>query len=60
VVTILPARLSITRAQENDGSPSISTMQAPHCPVPQPNRVPRNPSSPRSTSSSGLLPSLTT
>ena len=45
VVTLFPARLSIARAQENEGSPSISTMQAPHCSVPQPNRLPRSPSS---------------
>ena len=41
VVTALPATVATSRAHEYDGSPSISTMQAPHCSVPQPNRLPR-------------------
>ena len=55
VMTLLPATVAISRAHANAGSPSISTMQAPHCSVPQPNRLPRNPSSSRSTDSSGVV-----
>ena len=59
-MTLLPATVATSRAHANAGSPSISTMQAPHCSVPQPNRLPRNPSSSRSTDNSGVVASLST
>src|SRR5947207_9757635 len=56
----LPATVVTSREQEYSGLPSISTMQAPHCSVPQPNLVPRRLSSSRSTDSSGAVPSALT
>ena len=41
--------------QESTGSPSISTVQAPHSPSPQPSLVPVRPSGPRSRSSSRAI-----
>ena len=35
-------------------------MQAPHCSVPQPNRLPRSASSSRSTANNGFVPSVST
>src|SRR3989442_8067320 len=49
VVTDLPATPDTGIRQENMRSPSICTMQAPHWPAPQPNLVPVNFSSSRST-----------
>ena len=40
--------------QERTGLPSICTVQAPHCAMPQPNFVPVMPSMSRSTHSSGM------
>ena len=60
VVTVLPATVATSREQEYSGLPSISTMQAPHCSVPQPNLLPRRSSSSRSTESSGVVPSMLT
>jgi hypothetical protein len=40
------------------GRPSIWTVQAPHCAMPQPNFVPRSLSSSRSTHSKGVSASL--
>src|SRR4029079_7386733 len=60
VVTALPATVDISREQEYSGLPSIRTMQAPHCSVPQPNLEPRRLSSSRSTDSSGGVPSVLT
>src|ERR1043165_399669 len=57
VVTVLPATVAASREQEYSGLPSISTMQAPHCSVPQPNLLPRSASSSRSTLSNGVVPS---
>ena len=37
VVMVLPSTVAASREQEYSGLPSISTMQAPHCSVPQPN-----------------------
>src|SRR5690349_2242240 len=53
----LPATVPASREQEHSGLPSISTMHAPHCSVPQPNLVPRRPRWSRSTVSSGTVPS---
>src|SRR4029079_7297806 len=52
--------MAASREQEYSGLPSISTMQAPHCPVPQPNLLPRKSRSSRSTESSGAVPSMLT
>ena len=41
MVMDLPATVATSREQEYSGLPSISTMQAPHCSVPQPNLLPR-------------------
>ena len=60
VVTVRPATVAISRVQECCGLPSISTMQEPHCSVPQPNLVPRSASSSRSTDNSGVVPSVST
>src|SRR6516164_7682774 len=40
--------------QDRTGLPSICTVQAPHCAMPQPNLVPVIPSTSRSTQSSGV------
>src|SRR5258705_1168510 len=55
-----PAMVAASREQEYSGLPSISTMQAPHCSVPQPNFAPRRPRSSRNTVSSGTVPSHAT
>src|ERR1019366_8865918 len=43
--------------QDRMGTPSTSTVQAPHCPSPHPNLVPVSPRSSRSTFKSGSSPS---
>src|SRR6266478_7553198 len=40
--------------QERTASPSICTVQAPHCAIPQPNFVPVSPKTSRSTHSKGM------
>src|SRR5260221_10614152 len=40
--------------QERTASPSICTVQAPHCAIPQPNFVPVRPKTSRSTHSKGM------
>jgi len=52
--------VAASREHEYSGLPSISTMQAPHCSVPQPNLDPRKFNSSRSTESSGAAPSAAT
>jgi co-chaperonin GroES (HSP10) len=48
--------LSIGVTQERVGAPSTCTVQAPHNVIPQPNFVPVNPSTSRSTQSNGVSP----
>src|SRR4051812_23860131 len=57
---VRPVTVAASREQENSGLPSISTMQAPHCSVPQPNLVPRRSKWSCSTVSSGTVPSQVT
>ena len=46
--------------QDRTGTSPISTVQAPQNAAPQPNLVPKSPSSSRSTQSSGVSPSTST
>src|SRR2546428_2126246 len=54
VVTDLPCTLDTGVRQENVRPPSMCTMQAPHCPAPQPYLVPVSLSSSRSTHRRGV------
>src|SRR6202012_5288648 len=55
MVVIVRSRIAPTGSmQERTGLPSICTVQAPHCAMPQPNLVPVMPSRSRKTQSSGM------
>src|SRR5882724_8716592 len=54
VVTFLPATADTGVEQERTGCPSICTVHAPHCAIPQPNLVPVRWSESRSTHRRGV------
>src|ERR1700730_4956231 len=55
MVVTARSRTALTGSmQERTGLPSICTVQAPHCAMPQPNFVPVKPSTSRRTQSSGM------
>src|SRR3954469_15862941 len=54
VTIFLPAAALAGNEQERVATPSICTVQAPHCAMPQPYLVPVMPSVSRSTQSSGV------
>jgi hypothetical protein len=56
VVTSAPSTWATGIRHEQTGSPSTSTVHAPHSPSPQPSFVPVSPRSSRSTSSKRLRP----
>src|SRR6185369_15734135 len=60
VTTRLPATLDTASTHERTGSPSTSTVHAPHCPTPQPYFGPLTSSSSRSTHRSGISGSTST
>jgi hypothetical protein len=60
VTTSLPSAAHAGVSQAGMETPSTSTWQAPHSPLPQPKRVPFSPQAWRSTSSSDALPSAST
>ena len=55
VVMFFPATPDTGVEQARTGSPSTSTVQAPHSAMPQPNFVPTRPRESRSTHSSGVF-----
>ena len=58
VVTFAPLSAPIGTEQERIGLPSICTVQAPHCAIPQPNFVPVRPTMLRNAQSSGVSGSI--
>ena len=60
MVVTAPATFPAATAQERVATPSISTVQAPQTPIPQPYLVPVRPSSSRKTQSSGIASSTST
>src|SRR5437879_13883202 len=54
VVTSFPAARDTAATQDRTASPSICTVQAPHCAMPQPYFVPVRPIVSRSTHNSGV------
>src|SRR5450631_1939744 len=60
VVIFLPATAETGVMHERCGCPSITTVQAPHRPMPQPNFVPVRPSVSRRTQSNGMAGTAST
>ena len=60
VVIFAPSSAPIGTEQERIGMPSICTVQAPHCAIPQPNFVPVRPITSRNTQRSGVSGSILT
>ena len=60
VVIFLPMASPSCTLQERTGAPSICTVQAPHCAMPQPYFVPVRPRFSRGTQSSGVSASAST
>src|ERR1700728_2553581 len=58
VVIFAPLSAPIGTEQERIGLPSICSVQAPHCAIPQPNFVPVKPTTSRKTQSSGVSGSI--
>jgi hypothetical protein len=58
VVIVAPSSAPIGTEQERIGLPSICTVQALHCAMPQPNFVPVRPTTSRNTQSSGVSGSM--
>ena len=58
VVIFAPFKRADRHEHERIGLPSICTVQAPHCAMPQPNFVPVRPTTSRSTQSSGVSGSI--
>ncbi len=60
VVIFLPTAALTGMPQERTGTPSMCTVQAPHCATPQPYLVPVRPTCSRSTHRSGVSASTST
>src|SRR5678815_2547519 len=60
VVIFLPSAALTGMTHERTGLPSICTVHAPHCAMPQPYLVPVKPSTSRNTHNSGVPPSTST
>src|SRR5688572_17948671 len=60
VVTSLPAARETGATQERTASPSMCTVHAPHCAMPQPYLVPVSPRLSRSTHNNGVVDSTST
>jgi len=58
VTTFAPSMLPIGTEQDRIAVPSICTVQAPHCAMPQPNFVPVKPITSRNTQRSGVSGSM--
>jgi hypothetical protein len=58
VTTFAPSRAPIGTEQDRMAVPSICTVQAPHCAIPQPNFVPVKPITSRNTQRSGVSGSM--
>jgi hypothetical protein len=58
VVIFAPSSAPIGTEQERIDLPSMWTVQAPHCAIPQPNFVPVKPITSRNTQSSGVSGSI--